>query len=204
MRTDGAPRRPGQMGKKEPRTPSSADRRAGRHLSPRPPFCVSSVLSFRPCRIATVRTLLGLVRDHHRPATAATPAALRLLHQRRAVAVATAPCSTCCAIWATWRWSIGTTEWSSCSWTFPRRAVERRPGTPCARPRAGTLKSSRRIREVAGRPPQRYRRVMSSGVDGEERSIVIGYGSSYSAEHAIEVAAEAERLLESLPAERTR
>jgi hypothetical protein len=35
-------------------------------------------------------------------------------------------------------------------------------------------------------------------------SSVIGYGSSYSAEHAIEVAAEAERLLESLPAEHTR
>jgi hypothetical protein len=82
--------RPAGRGKweKEPRTPSSADRRAGRHLSPRPPFRVSSVLSFRACRIATVRTLLGLVRDHDQPSTAAARAALRLLHQRRAVAVA--------------------------------------------------------------------------------------------------------------------
>ena len=41
---------------------------AGGHsdvLSPRPPFCVSSVLPARSCRVVTVRRLLSRLRDHH-------------------------------------------------------------------------------------------------------------------------------------------
>jgi hypothetical protein len=81
---DAAPAGRGKWAKKkESPNPLSADRRARRRSSPRPPFRASSVLSFRPCRIATVRTQLGLVGDHDQPAPAAARAALGLLERRR-------------------------------------------------------------------------------------------------------------------------
>jgi hypothetical protein len=72
------------MGKKK-RKPEPAERRqAGAPtFIAAPPFRASSVLSFRPCRIATVRTQLGLVGDHDQPAPAAARAALGLLERRR-------------------------------------------------------------------------------------------------------------------------
>ena len=78
----------GKMGKKRSQQPC-ARRQAGtptmcRRARPR----ASSVLLPRLNRIVTVGLLLRRVRDHHKPAPAAARAALPLLEQRRAVAVA--------------------------------------------------------------------------------------------------------------------